>query len=86
MHMAYNSEFDDAFFEDLFENSTAVSAVTDENGILKKVNKRSLEMFFGQAQDKNSVIGRNILEFIHKDDRSKGNRTLEAEYIGKKGS
>lgn len=71
MHMAYNSEFGDTFFEDLFENSTAVSAVTDENGILKKVNKRSLEMFFGHAPDKNSVIGRNILEFIHKDDRLK---------------
>ena len=28
-------------------------------------------MFFGQVQDKNSVIGRNILEFIHKDDRLK---------------
>jgi two-component system, cell cycle sensor histidine kinase and response regulator CckA len=71
MYMAHNSEFDNAFFEDLFENSTAISAVTDENGILKKVNKRSLEMFFGQAHDKDSVIGRNILEFIHKDDRLK---------------
>jgi two-component system, cell cycle sensor histidine kinase and response regulator CckA len=71
MRMAFNSEFGDTFFEDLFENSAAISAVTDENGILKKVNKKSLEMFFGQVHDKNSVIGRNILEFIHKDDRPK---------------
>jgi two-component system, cell cycle sensor histidine kinase and response regulator CckA len=69
--MAYNGEFDNTFFEDLFENSTAISAVTDENGILKLVNKRSLEMFFSQVHDKDSVIGRNILEFIHKDDRAK---------------
>ncbi len=69
--MADNSEFNDAFFEDLFENSTAVSAVTDAYGVLKKVNKRSLELFFGKARGRDSVIGRNILDFIHKDDRPK---------------
>jgi PAS domain S-box-containing protein len=69
--MADNSEFNDAFFEDLFENSTAVSAVTYADGVLKKVNKRSLELFFGKARGRDSVIGRNILDFIHKDDRPK---------------
>ncbi len=82
--MVNNCEFDDAFFEDLFENSTAVSAVTDENGILKKVNKRSLEMFFGQVQDKNSVIGRNILDFIHKDDKPKVIKLWKQSIVEKK--
>jgi len=69
--MADGKEFDDAFFEDLFENSTAVSAVTDSYGILKKVNKKSLELFFGTSPDRDSVIGRNILDFIHTDDKPK---------------
>jgi PAS domain S-box-containing protein len=63
--------YDDSFYEDLFVYSTAISAVTDENGILRKVNKRAMEMFFGTEQDLGSVIGRNILEFIHVDDRAK---------------
>ena len=63
--------YDDAFFEDLFVNSTAISAVTDENGVLKTVNKRAMEMFFGGEHDPSTVIGRNILEFIHVDDRTK---------------
>jgi PAS domain S-box-containing protein len=69
--MADNIDFNNAFFEDLFENSTAISAVTDSYGILKIVNKRSLEMFFGRIPDRESVLGRNILDFIHKDDRPK---------------
>ena len=69
--MAYNKDFDNLFFEDLFENSTAMSVVTDKNGMLMKVNKRALDILIDQDHDIGKVIGRNILEFIHKDDRPK---------------
>ncbi|HVN71282.1 MAG TPA: ATP-binding protein [Desulfomonilia bacterium] len=69
--MASNNEFDTSFFEDLFENATSITAVTDVNGIILKVNKRALYMFFGQEHGVSKVIGRNILEFIHKDDKPK---------------
>ncbi len=63
--MAYNKDFDNLFFEDLFENSTAMSVVTDKNGMLVKVNKRALDILIDQDHDIGNVIGRNILEFIH---------------------
>jgi PAS domain S-box-containing protein len=69
--MAYNKDFDSLFFEDLFENSTAMSAITDKSGMLIKVNKRALDILIDQDHDIGHVIGRNILEFIHKDDRLK---------------
>lgn len=69
--MAENSIFDSSFYEDLFVNSTAISAVTDANGFIRTVNKRAMEMFFGAMQDSSTVLGKNILEFIHVDDRPK---------------
>ncbi|HWR68417.1 MAG TPA: hypothetical protein VN416_05300, partial [Desulfomonilia bacterium] len=60
--MPDGNEFDNSFFEELFVNSTAISAVTDENGVIKTVNKRSMEMFFGTEDDPEKVLGRNIIE------------------------
>ncbi len=62
---------DEAFFEDLFENAAAISALTDENGMITRVNRRSTELFFGPGSLPNGVIGQNILNYIHKDDRAK---------------
>src|SRR5512137_1937068 len=64
-------ENDRSFFEDLFENATAMSAVTDKDGFIILVNKKGLEMFFGQGYDIRNVLGKNIIEIIHKDDREK---------------
>jgi PAS domain S-box-containing protein len=71
--MTETAPFDSAFFEDLFENSTTIAAITDADGVLLRVNRRSVELFFGTQHgfEGVSVIGRNILEFIHKDDRPK---------------
>ncbi|HPI91947.1 MAG TPA: response regulator [Deltaproteobacteria bacterium] len=82
--MSVLREFDDSFFEDLFVNSTAISAVTDENGILQKVNTRAMEMFFGTENDTGSVLGRNILEFIHVEDRPKVIERWKESLEGKK--
>lgn len=62
------------FFEDLFENAAAISVLTDENGLLTKVNRRACELFYGQKTIPDNVIGQNILNFIHKDDREKAVR------------
>ncbi len=64
-------ENDKSFFEDLFENATAMSAVTDKDGFIMLVNKKGLEMFFGKGCDIRDVLGKNIIEIIHKDDREK---------------
>lgn len=69
--MKNTTEFDNAFFEDLFRNSAAISAVTDVNGVLLKVNHRAMELFLESPQNPDSVIGRNILEFIHEDEHPK---------------
>jgi two-component system cell cycle sensor histidine kinase/response regulator CckA len=58
-------------FEDLFENATAISALTDENGYLTRINKRASELFFGQKKMPDNVVGKNILDYIHKDDQAK---------------
>jgi len=62
---------EESFFEDLFENSTAIYVLTDENGLLTKVNRRACELFFGQEELPDNIIGQNILDYIHKDDREK---------------
>ncbi|HNY64434.1 MAG TPA: response regulator [Deltaproteobacteria bacterium] len=61
----------EAFFEELFKNGTALSAVTDKYGTIIIINNRAAELFIGESVDEKSAIGRNILEFIHDDDRDK---------------
>jgi two-component system cell cycle sensor histidine kinase/response regulator CckA len=61
----------EVFFEDLFENATAISALTDKNGYLTRINKRARELFFGHKESPDNVIGKNILDYIHKDDQEK---------------
>ncbi|HOM30075.1 MAG TPA: PAS domain S-box protein, partial [Deltaproteobacteria bacterium] len=63
--------FDGAFYEELFENSAAIGAVTDANGVILRVNRRALDLFFGTNGTVPDVIGRNIVEFIHKEDLPK---------------
>ncbi len=69
--MPQDRPFDPTFFEDLFENSAAIATVTDANGVIVKINKKAKGMFLEPEQDLDSVIGKNILEFIHPDDRPK---------------
>jgi len=59
------------FFEKLFENSAAISALTDEKGVLTKINQRACELFFGQENVPDNIVGQNILSYIYKDDREK---------------
>lgn len=57
------------FFEDFFENTAPMTCVTDATGFITRTNRKSLEMFLDN--DITGFIGRNLLEFIHKDDREK---------------
>jgi len=57
------------FFEDFFENTAPMSCVTDAKGFITKANHKSVEMFLNN--DITEFIGKNLLEFIHKDDRGK---------------
>lgn len=75
---------EESFFEDLFENATAISAITDENGILTKINRRASKLFFGQENMPVNVIGENILDYIHKDDREKAARLWKKSITDKK--
>jgi len=59
------------FFEDLFTNAAAMAAVTDERGRIIRFNKKAVEMLFGKDCGKKQFEGRDILEFIHEDDKQK---------------
>lgn len=61
----------ESFFEDLFENAAAISVITDRNGVLTKVNRSASKLFFGNQELPDGIIGRNILDYIYKDDREK---------------
>ena len=69
--MIRSTTFDSAFFEEMFDNSTAISAITDAEGFILRVNRRAMELFFGPDTPVDRVIGKNIVEFIHRDDRPK---------------
>jgi two-component system, cell cycle sensor histidine kinase and response regulator CckA len=58
-----------SFYEDFFENTATMSCVTDEKGNIIKANNKTKELFL--ENDVSSFIGKNLLEFIHKDDREK---------------
>lgn len=61
----------ESFYESLFNDSTVVANVTDRNGVLLKVNKKALKVLAGREDCEELFVGRNILEFIHDDDRPK---------------
>ncbi|MGC9323242.1 MAG: response regulator [Desulfomonilia bacterium] len=60
-----------AFFQELFENASVMSAITDAHGYITWINKKALEMFSGERYTPEDFIGKNILEFVHKDDQEK---------------
>ncbi len=62
---------DKNFYEDLFENGTTIAAISDRNGRLIKINKKTMDLFFHEETPMEGIIGQNILSFIHKDDRQK---------------
>ncbi len=61
----------ETFFEDLFINATAMAAITDRRGDIVKLNRKAMEMLLGRGDTIQPVKGRNILEFIHEDDKQK---------------
>lgn len=61
----------ETFFEDLFQNATAMTAIMDKNGGIIRFNKKAVELFLGKDGSEESAIGRNIFEFLHKEDKSK---------------
>ena len=75
---------EESFFEDLFENAAAISILTDVNGVLTKVNRRACELFFGQEKLPGNIIGQNILNYVHKDDREKAVRLWKESITEKK--
>ncbi|HDP26198.1 MAG TPA: PAS domain-containing sensor histidine kinase [Deltaproteobacteria bacterium] len=65
------TEREKVFFQELFENASAMSAVTDAHGFITLINNKAIELFFGDQYTPETLKGRNILEFVHKDDRGK---------------
>ncbi|HPW69197.1 MAG: ATP-binding protein [Desulfomonilia bacterium] len=61
----------ETFFEDFFINATAMAAITDRRGDILKLNRKAREMFLGKTSMVQPVKGRNILEFIHEEDKQK---------------
>ncbi len=61
----------ETFFEDLFQNATAMAAVMDKNGGIIRINKKGVGIFLGKDGSEESAIGRNIFEFIHDEDKAK---------------
>jgi two-component system, cell cycle sensor histidine kinase and response regulator CckA len=61
----------EAFFENLFRNATAIACVTDKYGNIIILNNRAADLFFGKDAGEMSATGTNILELIHDDDRAK---------------
>ncbi len=57
----------EAYFRALVEGAADVIAVVDESGIVKYISP-SLTLVAGWSQDE--VVGRNMLEFVHPDDRA----------------
>ncbi|MBN2297318.1 MAG: response regulator, partial [Deltaproteobacteria bacterium] len=72
------------FYEDLFENGTAISAISDRNGRLIKINKKTMDLFFKENTPMEEIIGQNILSFIYKDDRDKVLNLWEESILEKK--
>jgi len=73
-----------AFFEDLFVNAASVAAVTDEKGDIIRINKKAALMFFGEEGNEHSAEGKNILDFIHADDRQKAVKLWKKSIAEKK--
>jgi PAS domain S-box-containing protein len=71
-----------SFFEDFFENAPTMSCITDVKGNITKANKRAIELFFGNESD---FLGKNLLVFIHKDDREKSIELWKKSISEKKG-
>jgi len=66
---------DELFFEDLFENSTAMASITQPDGKIVRMNKKAIEMFFGSKETYNSSAeGTNIIDLVYKDDKFKAMR------------
>lgn len=59
------------FFENLFYDATAMATITDTEGVILRVNRKAAELFIGREDGDHMLAGRNILEFIHDDDKSK---------------
>ncbi len=74
----------ETFFEDLFQNATAMAAVMDKDGGILKINKKAVELFLGADNSEESAIGRNIFEFIHDEDKSKVIRLWKESISDKK--
>lgn len=74
----------EAFFEDLFRHSPAITGVTDRHGTIIIVNSRAAEVFLGEGTGETAAAGRNILEFIHEDDRAKAIELWGESTAGKK--
>jgi two-component system, cell cycle sensor histidine kinase and response regulator CckA len=62
-------ENEKSFYEDFFENTSTISCVTDEVGNIIRANNKAKELFL--ENDISDFIGKNLIEFIHKDDREK---------------
>ncbi|HHO77152.1 MAG TPA: response regulator [Deltaproteobacteria bacterium] len=60
---------EDTFYEDLFENGTVICAISDKNGRLLRINKKTRELFFTKDTQTKTIIGQNIMSFIYKEDR-----------------
>ncbi len=60
-----------AFFEGLFSDATAMATVTDTDGVIIRANKKAAELFIGREDGDCLIAGRNIMEFIHDDDKPK---------------
>lgn len=74
----------EAFFEDLFMNATAMAAITDRRGDILKLNRKATEMLLGKESMGQSVKGRNILEFIHEEDKQNVLKLWRESIQGKK--
>ena len=74
----------ETFFEDLFTNATAMAAITDRRGDIVKLNRKATEMLLGKGGKTQTLEGRNILEFIHEDDKQKVLKLWKESILEKK--
>lgn len=81
---SHSREEQEAFFEDLFTNATAMAAVTHKNGEIIRLNRKAVRMLFGEDGSEESAKGMNILRFIHDDDRQKVLKLWKENVSGKK--